>query len=571
MVQPHGVGGQSGPDPRSVLQEVREAQEEFERFRESRTPIHRSGRPDGACDEWIGRICIWFGGEDEASFPAELREVREARVDLVRRLSDAFEAVRHPWILGQWVHYLVELGEVDEARRVAESCGLSEQWWCDALLGYALHMRSMYVESEAAFRNALASMPDALREEWTGLRHVLTEDGLEIVTESSPEDRSRLLELFWRLSDPLLIYEGNDRLTDHFVRWVLVELRRDAAAPLGLEWDTDLEATLVRYGRNIGYSRTHDPGRMLSGGSLDTRRMVGHHHPKSRGYLFPERFLESPADIPAESWITAPRDARTWYAPLYAPEIQGLETQVGRFRRDGAMLVIGAYRPTVPEEDGRSTPAWPGGSDGPEPPHASLFLVPENGEPPFNVLGREPEGVLRLEAPPGRYVSSLEVVDVANRRAWRARQGVVQDTLTPGLVGVSDLMLLREGAPLPASLEEALPHVRPGIRLREGERFGVVWEVYGLRIQEPVQVTIGFSRGRPGFLERVGEFLGVIQPEEDVDITFEDVGPDRVQAVFRSVELELPDLDPGQYTLHLRLELPGRTPVVTSRPLVVEG
>jgi hypothetical protein len=36
------------------------------------------------------------------------------------------------------------------------------------------------------------------------------------------------------------------------------------------------------------------------------------------------------------------------------------------------------------------------------------------------------------------------------------------------------------------------------------------------------------------------------------------------------VEIELPDLEPGEYTLHLRLELRGRTPVVTSRPIVVE-
>lgn len=59
--------------------------------------------------------------------------------------------------------------------------------------------------------------------------------------------------------------------------------------------------------------------------------------------------------------------------------------------------------------------------------------------------------------------------------------------------------------------------------------------------------------------------------EAAVEIRFDDVGPDQVQAVFRSVELELPDLEPGEYTLHLRLELAGRTPVVTSRPIVVEG
>jgi hypothetical protein len=161
------------------------------------------------------------------------------------------------------------------------------------------------------------------------------------------------------------------------------------------------------------------------------------------------------------------------------------------------------------------------------------------------------------------------VVDRDNRRAWRARQGVVQRPLAEGAVDVSDLMILREGAALPETLDEAIPLVRPGVRLRRGETFGVVWETYGLRVAEPVRVSLGFTSGRPGFLTRVGEFLGVIQPDEAVDITFQDAGPDGVQSAFRSVRLELPDLDPGDYTLHLRLELTGRTPVVTSRPIVV--
>ncbi len=235
------------------------------------------------------------------------------------------------------------------------------------------------------------------------------------------------------------------------------------------------------------------------------------------------------------------------------------------------MLVVGAYRPTVPEgDDGSVVSAW-SAADGPEgPAYAALFLIPEDGEDPVFVRGSEPEGVLTIQAWPSRYVSGLEVVDLEGQKAWRARQGVVQLPLTPGLVDVSDLMILKEGAPLPTSLEEAIPDIRPGVRLRRGERFPVLWEVYGLRIQEPVRVTVGFSRGRPGFLQRVGEFLGVIEPDQPVDVTFDDTGPDRVQSVFRALELELPDLDPGEYTLHLRFELSGRTPVVTSRPIVVE-
>lgn len=574
LLVPASVFSQPTPvDSAEVLEQVRERQHEFERFRERRTPVEVE-RAGGVCDVRIVRMCIWFGGEEEKKFPGELREVGQARVALIRSLFDAFEQVGDRWVIGQLVHYLVANRNMAEAERVATECGIPENWWCSALLGYVLHVHTKYIEAEVAFREALAAMPDAEREAWTTPRYIFTRDAEGEFNRADPIERSGKWELFWRLSDPLFLLEGNDRLTDHFARWVVAENRRDAADPLGLEWGEDLEETLVRYGRNTGYSRTHDPGRTMSfGGVQDTRRMVGHHHPKSRGYLFPEDFLESPSDIPPESWITAPREARTWYAAPYAPEIRSLETQVGRFRRGDQMLVVGSYLSTIPDRDDseRMIPAWgpQGGID--EPPYAALFLVSENGEEPVFVRGSDPEGVLSIQTWPGRYVSGLEVVDLPGRQAWRARQGVVQLPLTPGLVDVSDLMILKEGAPLPKTLDEALPYVRPGVRLSPGERFPVLWEVYGLRILEPIRVTIGFSRGRPGFLTRVGEFLGVIEPEQAVDITFDETGPDRVQSVFRSVELELPDLDPGDYTLHLRLELSGRTPVVTSRPIIVEG
>lgn len=562
--------GLAPADSLELLEQVRERQRAFERLREERTPVQRAARPSGVCDERIGRICIWFGGEQEEDFPAELREVEQARVELIRALADAFGRIRDRWVLGQLVHYLVENRNLGEAERVAAACGIWETWSCSALRGYAIHVATRYLDAEAAFREALARMPPETRLAWTTPRYVFTRDAVRAFEALPPDERERKFELLWRLSDPLFLFEGNDYFTDHFARLVVAENQRRAANPLGLEWGEDLEETLVRYGRNTGYSRTQG-GRVQFGRLEDTRRMVGHHHPKSRGYLFPEEFLASPSDIPPESWITAPRESRTWYAPPYAPDVRGLETQVARFRRGDAMLVVGAYRPTLPDaRTGTPLAAWrPGGGVQGEP-YAALFLVPEDGGTWTFVRGNEPEGVLALQAPPGRYVSGLEVVDLEGRQAWRARQGVVQLGLVPGVVDVSDLAILKEGAPLPASLDEAIPLVRPGVRLRRGERFPLVWEVYGLRVQEPARVTIGFSRGRPGFLERVGDFLGVIEPPQPVDVTFEDRGPDAVQSVFRAVELTLPDLRPGNYTLHLRLDLPGRTPVVTSRPIVVE-
>ena len=202
---------------------------------------------------------------------------------------------------------------------------------------------------------------------------------------------------------------------------------------------------------------------------------------------------------------------------------------------------------------------------------AALLLAPEDGGPLTEVRGADPEGVFTLKAPPGRYVSSLEVFDAEGQRAWRARQGVKQVPMVPGLVAVSDLMILDRDAPFPSSLDEAIPTVRKGVRVAKGERFTLVWEVYGLRVEDPAKVTIGFTRGRPAFLTRVGDFLGMLEPDQPVEITFDDPGPDGVQSAFRAVVLELPDLEPGDYTLHLRLDLPGREPAITSRPIVVEG
>lgn len=553
-------------DSAALVEEARAAQRDFERFRQHNTPPDRAPRA-GRCDQLIGRICIWFGGEGEADFPPEPEEIGKARRSLIGRLLRVRHQIADPWVVGQLVHYMVEAGEYDAAEQVSGVCGIEALWWCTALTGYSRHARGDVVAAEAAFRESLAMIPPDEHERWTTPRYVLSEEGVEMFQAVEPSARERLHELFWRLSDPLFLVDGNDRLTDHFARLVEARNHVDAEHPHGLEWDVDLEETLIRYGRIVGWSRTSSRVAPQPGSRRlpqDTRRLVGHHHPMSRGYLFPEAFLQSPADIPPESWISAPRQARTWYAPPYAPDMRGLETQVGRFRRGDGMLVVGAYRPARPADDHGT------GSDG-APVEAALFLVPEDGGPLRAARSDVAEGVFALRAPPGRYVSSLEVLDRNGRRAWRARQGVRQSPLAPGDVDVSDLLILSPDAPFPESLEAAIPRVRPGIEVGRGERFTVVWEAYGLEVRQPVQVTLGFTRGRPGFLERVGEFLGIIEPDRPVEVSFAETAPDEVESVFRAIVMDLPDIDPGEYTLHLRLGTSGGEEVTTSRPIIVVG
>ena len=594
-------------DSVTLIREAREAQRQFEEFRVSRIPP-RTRTEAGRCDVRIGRLCHWFGGAQEADFPPELTEVGIARRELVSQLQRIQDDVRHPWILGQIIHYLIEEGRLPEARRIAAGCGLAEGWWCHALEGYVLHLQGNFPGAEQAFQAAVDRMPDGEREEWTTPRYILTPDAERAFRRASEADRTRTRERLWRFSNPLFLVEGNDRFTDHDARQVLARIRRDAENPHLMAWEDDLEEALLRYGRTIGWSRTRGGGN-LGRGLQDNRQVVAHHDPASRGYLFAEEFLEAPAEIPPEAWITAPREARTWYAAPYAPDFRGLETQVARFRRGDSLLVVGAYRPDpssriagVPEpaqERGDPFGSWDPFGATPreaEPPareearagtgnaggaggvagggngrmEAGLFLVEEDGGGTHRVLGTEREGVLTLRAPTGRYVSSLELLDRAGGAAWRARQGVTQVELPRGLAGLSDLLILKEDAPLPATLEEALPLVRPGIRVRADERFAIAWEVYGLQVEEPARIIIGFTRGRPGFLRRVGEFVGVVETDEPVEISFDETAPDDIQILFRALEMRLPALEPGEYTLHVRLELSGREPAIASRPILVE-
>ena len=592
------------PDSAAILERLRERQAGFESFRESRIPP-RTRTGAFRCDVRIGRICHWFGGADETDFPPEPVETGMARQELLGELSAGFSQVPHPWILGQLVQYLIEDGRPSAAARVAETCGLADPWWCHALQGYALHVQWDFPAAEAAFARAKEGLPATEEVRWATPRFILSSESRRTFEAGSREERQRLWDRLWRFSNPLFLVEGNDRLTEHYTRLVLAMIREEAGHPFQLAWEEDLEESLIRYGREIGWSRTQRP--TMTSGLGDPRTMVGHHHPGSRGYLFPEEFLVSPADVPPEAWITAPREARTWYAAPYAPDFRGLETQVARFRRGDSILVVGAYRPdpssavvdldfvAIGRDDPfqRDDPFRRGGGDDPfrsgttggtwddedgeeagwdddSPVRSALFLVPEDGGPITQVEGDRREGVFTLLAPAGRYVSSLELLDEGAAAAWRARQGIVQVELEPGEVGVSDVILLGRDAPFPEALDEAIPYLRPGIRVGRQERFLVAWEVYGMGVADEAQITLGFTQGRPGFLRRVGEFLGVVESDAPLEITFRDVAPDEVDTVFRALEISLPQLEPGAYTLHVEVSVPGREPAMSSRPILVE-
>ena len=591
----------SNPDSVALHEKAKEAQARFERFREERIPPELAGY-GGGCDEIIGRFCLRFeDGEDESEWtvPEEPVEFGMARVQVLRELAEVHAQIpRDSWILGQRVFYMGEVGDWRGAESLIRRCG-GGNWWCTSLLGFVRHEQGDWNTAADLFALAITQMPEG--ESFLSLGLLLDPDALEVYEGAS--DQAAAEERLWLLSDPLYLVDGNDRMTEQYARAVLVRMRREAVNPYGVEWGDDIEELTLRYGAEGAWERR----RGIPNGTLqDTRSIVGRHHPKSQEFLPPDEALEDPALVAPGDWTLEQRRPWTGYAPPYAPDLNALETQVARFRRGDSLLVAGAFAPE--EEDavtdsrrqtrnprivdlrarrnedrgdqqarlnpfGRSPEEpEPFIAEEPEPEgpvQSALFLIDIESGAQHEVHGEGPSGVFQLQVPNGRYVIAIEAFSPDAKEAWRDRHGLWQDPIIPGLAAMSDLLILAGGGEIPTSLDEALPTALPAVRIRAGEPFKVAWELYGLQIGESASVRIGVDQGGPGLFRQLGQFLRVLEPDSPVVMTYQDAGPDVLGRVFRAVQLNLPDLEPGEYTLTVEVELAGREPMVVPAPIVI--
>ena len=581
------------PDSSELRSRARNAQARFERTRVRYAPRNLGGW-GGDCDERVGRMCLRLGdgSSDDWEPPEEDPRVDEARSTLLEILEGvAREIPGDTWVLGQRVAYLGEAERWQDALGLVRECTLApdDRWWCTALEGMALHYLDRFPEAEEAFQRAMAEMPSELEETWRDLRP-LAEFPVRDVLGNVEGDSLRTLESrIWALANPLFLVPGNDHRTEHFARHTLARTRADARNAHGMRWGDDLTEVLVRYGPVVAYEQQRPPPFQFQMGPPS---VIARFHPRSRGFLPPRgEFLEGGEITPGE-WRTDARRVRARHAPSYADRIGLLEVQQARFRRgDDLLLVLGW---TV--GDGDPTWQWPEGEvsgDGVDRPgdeaeiRSGLFLLSHDDLEPVEARsdvrgpfaqGPDPAGVALARAPSGTYMVSLELLDVAGERAWRARHGVVQDPVSRDVVTLSDLLLLRPEATAGEgevvgegdSLEAHVDRVLPSVRLQR-EPVEVAWEVYGLSDEEDV---LRFSLvARPedrGLMRRAGEFLRLVDPEASVEISWEEgvntdgaMSPD--DALLRRVVMDLSSLSTGSVRLTLNLSLPGRTAAVTER------
>lgn len=534
-------------DSAQVHDRARGLQASFERTRVRNLPLGSSGS-GGRCDEIIGRLCIWDGGDDGWTPRPEDPVIIERRDALLADLDAlADESPNDPWILGQRVRYRVEAGAFDEAAAVARRCGLEDRWLCDAFLGLALHQSGDIQGAEAAFRGALGLMPAEVRREWTDTDALLDGELRDWLAERPDSAAARAL--LWRFSDPLFLVPGNDRWTGHLARWSWAVSSERTRSPHQLSWGDDLTESVVRYGWPVAWERPWPRG-----GEVTPSGAIGHDPPAAQRFIPGRGVLEGPGDDAWEEWPLTRKGMRTVYLPPYLDSIRTLDGQVGHFRtEDGARFVAAG---TVDFEGFREHE----GSA-----RLGLYFRGAAGEAGGAPGQLEHDGRVWADVsqPSGEGgvsgAVSLEVLFPEWRRAQRARYSVYVPALPPDVITLSDVMVLGAG-PEPTSPDDVAKVLRPDLRMAPHEELRIAFEVYGMGFRsEPATFRVWLERTDRGFLSRATRWLGFGDDGGDLAVSWTEPGPETPQPLFRTLELSLPGLDDGTYDLIVGVTTPGRS------------
>lgn len=548
-----------------VRDAARSAQSLFERRRTPLLPIAWSSTP-GACDEHVGRFCTWYS-EGEWHPVAEDERIVAMRAELIGQLDmlQSF-APTDDWILGQRVWYRSEAGDWEGASRVAGACGPVEPWWCEALMGFALHGAGDAVGAAGAFDRSFEAMPEEKARRWS-LPEWAVESAVRDLIEDAEGDRQaegRLLERMWLLADPLYLVPGNDRRTSHYSRWVVSELRDRARNPFRIGWGEDLTQLTVRHGWEMGWERT--PSRIIT----EADYVTGHKHPEGRDFMPSGKALGTPLDAEPADFRADRRRPRSLYAPAYAPVLLPMTSQIAVFPRGRTMVLVASH--ALPDDttfhaEHQHPRPWMEGGEGVD--RIGLFAIPigteEVREPIGVVESGNPGGALRLEVPTGDYIASAESWSPEGRRAGRLRVPVHRRPAPEDIATLSDILLLAPGSDDPSVLDAALERVLPRLVLEPGQPFAIGWEVAGLGFRdEALRFELSIERRDRGLLGRVGGFLGLSNPPRPLSLSWEEEGPREPGESFHYLDLDVALQEEGQYRLTLVLKSRERSDALTS-------
>ncbi len=523
-------------DSIELSRRTRGLQAQFERRRRHMLPTFYTGVADRCLI--VGRFCEWHPNLQEDVVPEEGNDIKRARAELLRALAKAATTLPgDDWIVGQRIRYLTETHDT-AAIGVARSCRASK-WWCEALLGLALHVAGDFGASDSAYSAALADMPVLTRCHWTNLSPLLDDDIRGTYRKMPCDQRDAVNGRIWWVADPLYMTHGNERRTEHFSRMVHTALWKDAVNTYGTSWGGDLAELMLRFGWAEKW--TQQPANGPYGQAEPS--VTGHEREPGFHFFLTQRPPDSLAQIVDSLFDVYQFPPREQYAPPYARALTKLDVQVARFRRGDSTRVVAAYDVSTDTLFGSRKFAA-----------ALIAMGDELSTPARTDVAEAPaKSALTVVTPWKSQLIGVELLANDSAGAARWRSGFAEIPLDSGRISVSDLLFV-DGAPsLPADLSEAIANAHGGTKFRRDTKVGLFWELYGRAPADsalPISLTI--TPIDEGLLWRTFRALRIAPQLTPLNIRWQENGASGVLSA-RSVLLDLSLMPAGKYAVKLEV------------------
>ena len=534
----------------SAAEAGRRAQQDFERFRRAHLPHVSAARP-GNCDETVGRFCYWYN--ERQVMPPEPKTIAEARERFVATLDSLAKAApADRWITGQRVRYLDEAGRHQAALDAAHACTVGG-WWCDILVGFALHELGDYAQAERVYEGAIGKMLARDQCAWHDVTLLLDDDARQQYRRSECGDPQRRAfeERVWFLGRTLYAMPGNDTRTEWYARLTMAQFLHDAPSQYEFGFDDDERELMLRFGWERSWALSRDG--ITGEEAMPAYRMI------PAGFVINEPSLSDSAN-----WRLQLPPVIARYGPPYATVLKPLEHQKAVFHRGDSALVVLAY-------DSRTMPEL---ADAPI--SASLVVTPGTAPVGYVKSVREAPlvGMIMVKAPWGPLLMSAEVAAPERRAVARARYGVRPPYAVGTRVTLSDLLFYKPYGTFPATVEEAAPHAVPTERLRADEKLGVYWESYGTDPageKMTVSLTVVKEVEEAGFLRRKAEALRLVRQATPVSVSVDDMSARGASLSPRAIELDISTLKKGSYIVQLEITVAGQYTVRADHRIEIIG
>lgn len=456
------------------------------------------------------------------------------------------------------------VGSRAECAAVTARGGCPPRFW---FLQAAIEFRQRRFDAaERSLARALAQLPPADRESWTGVRKLIPPDSITAYDQRTPAGRDSFATAWWWERDPSPTTMSNERLLEHVMRLQEADLLFEPVYRRRAGRDTDRGEVWVRWGTPQSQARDAAAGSRawhwvypdFEGDSMDfvfvDEYLNGDYVLQRRGagddFLRREAFNRAP-EVSRMDWGVRPPRWRFAAARFRGPRGRATVEFWYEVQGDSSLTQLAA-----------DATAWRGVRD-PAASHAAPAARGELAHWQDRAVGR-----LRLDVPPPAQEVALQLTAEATpvRGAWRAaarRVLAVEGPRSDGLE-LSDLMpayALRPGGGEPTGRDAvAIPRVDSIVT---GGELHVYFEVYpsrqAVRGQRVLAVTYRVLtlprrwRFRDQFGNRPDDIPIAVESSFEV--------PSRHDVLPQVLSLDLQALAPGPY----RFEVEARDPMTQTR------